>query len=237
MPETPRNILFNEYPSQSIAQYSSLGDRGIVETADGKVFTYDVSRPVGQRFVLEKEVGLHPGMWLPRLGGIQIAIRPAGEYPFTDLEKEIELQARCHTAFRCFTMSLDPEVDVKDRTLLANQATKLIEEDAVYTTVKRALTSMRLWETAVVDHGPKEGKAGELLQAMIAKWRSAEEATSSHLRTWLCSRCGAHGVAEIHPDTPEASLQWMLKDFHSEASPQCDGAAEFDHGSARAALN
>lgn len=91
--QKPRNILWNEYPDPGIAQFLSDGSRGIVETPDGKVYSYDNTRPAGQRFV-EATLGFHPGMWLqPALSrqlGNPVQFRPSGDYPFTDLEAHLE---------------------------------------------------------------------------------------------------------------------------------------------------
>lgn len=87
----PKNILCNEYPSQSIAEFSGTYGRAIVETADGKVYSFDMDRQKGERFI-EEGAGFHARMWLPIMS--QLRFLPAGEYPFTELEKQLESEWR-----------------------------------------------------------------------------------------------------------------------------------------------
>lgn len=171
------NILHNVIPSKPIAQYLNSGSRGVVETPDGKVYSYDNERPKGQRFVEEK-IGFHPGMWMqPSLSaqmGNPVRITSPGDYPFTDFESHLELKSRIYDGLTNFLRSLDADFEPEDREMFARRATHLLKEDAVHEEVAPVLIRNPMPTGFDTTHGPKEGKAGEILQAMIDAWRPAD---------------------------------------------------------------
>ena len=163
------NSIHNEVPEKSIAQFSSTGARAVVETTDGKVFSFSMSRPKGARFE-EEHAGFHPGMWLQGAGG-DYRIQPSGESPFTELEKHLELLSRIDDAFRSFEASLDHELSVETRQKCARKVVPLLEDDAVRAVVEPMLMANPMRPEWDVTHGPTEGKAGEILRAMVSKWQ------------------------------------------------------------------
>ncbi|MBP9757821.1 MAG: hypothetical protein KBD06_04435 [Candidatus Pacebacteria bacterium] len=173
----PTNILHNEYPSKPIAQYLTSGSRGIVETPDGKVYSYDNERPKGQRFVEEK-LGFHPGMWLQPALSAQtmnpVKMTDPGEYPFADFELQLELKSRTYDGLTFFLRSLDTDFEPEDREMFARRATHLLKEDTVRAEVEPVLIRNPMPPGFDTTYGPKEGKAGEILQAMIDAWRPAD---------------------------------------------------------------
>lgn len=124
-----KNILWNEPPVKPIAQFLSSGSRAVVETPDGRVFSYDNTRPRGQRFVEEK-LGFHFGHWmqpsLSRQIGTPIRLGYPGDYPFAEFEDYLELQTRVYRSIRFFLLSLDPEIDAPERVTMARMSAEIM---------------------------------------------------------------------------------------------------------------
>ncbi len=172
-----RNILHNEPPSKSVAAYLNNGSRAFVETRCGKVFSYDNTRPKGQRFK-EEALGFHPGFFMQpalsrQLGNPVLTVDP-GEYPFTDFENLMELKSRTYEALTFFLHSLNIEFEPADREMYARKATHLLKEDAVRAEVEPVLIRNPMPPNFDTTYGPKEDHAGRILQAMIETWRPAD---------------------------------------------------------------
>ncbi len=163
------NCIHNEVPKKSIAQFSSNGQRAVVETSGGKVFSFELSRPKGYRFK-EEQIGFHPSMWLQGAGG-EYRIRPSGNFPFRKLEGHLEFLSRVEAAIFNFKASLDPELRVDLRQRFAQGAAALLGEIPVYTAVKLQLMVFELPPEWDLTHGPTQGQAGKILEALVAKWR------------------------------------------------------------------
>lgn len=169
MDETPRNILMNPYPRESTALYESKGDRAIIETSDGKVFSYEDSRPSGERFV-EESVGFHPGMWLPKMPGIIYKRQPSGPYPFTALELRLRQLKQVYYAVELFRLTLDPDMDINVRRDCVEHVTELFDDAAIYDAARLQLMERPLPDCIDVEHSFKGGKGAELLKALREKW-------------------------------------------------------------------
>lgn len=172
MPGT--NSLHNETPKEAIARWSPVDGRAAIETPDGKVYSFDPSRRRGTR-VWEERMGFHDGMWLqPALAaqlGKPIETHPAGEYPFTALQEHIEFRLRVDYALMAFLSSLDTELDIDFRKKMARKAERLLEEDEVRKRLESSLRNNPMPADFDTTYGPTKGKAGEILKAMVAKWR------------------------------------------------------------------
>ena len=171
------NILHNDVPTEPVARWNPVDGRAVIETPDGKVYSFSLSRHRGQR-AKEERIGLNASMWLqPKLAhdcGKPIEIREGeevGKYPFTALEEHIEFRLRVTDALDYFLVSIDSEIDPRLRKDFARKATHLLREQEVANAVEPALLNNPMPEKFDTSLGPTEGKAGEILTAMIAKWR------------------------------------------------------------------
>lgn len=168
------NALRNPIPRVSICRFSTVDFRAIIETSDGEVYTYNPSKRRPAR-LQKAEMGFHAGMWLqPAMAaacGDGIETVEAGEYPFTEALEHIQFRIRVHDALDFFLKSLDIDLTVELRRQCARFATRLLEEDAVRELVEPILMGTPLPRGFVADHGPTRGKAGEILKAMLEKWR------------------------------------------------------------------
>ncbi len=163
------NCIHNEVPGESIAQFSSNGQRAVIETTDGKVFSFSMSRSKGTRFE-EERAGFHASKWLQGAGG-SIKMQPSGEFPFPELELHLELLSRVDSAVRYFEVSLDPDFEIETRKKYAEGAATLLGDVEVFAAVVPTFMAKPMPPEWDATHGPTEGMAGELLKAMVAKWR------------------------------------------------------------------
>lgn len=168
------NILHKPVPAGSICRFNPVDGRAIIETSDGKVYSYDPSKRRSRR-LCEESMGFHEGMWLQTAmaaaSGNDIEAIDAGEYPFTKALELIQFRLRVRDALDFFLKSLDRDLSVGLRKQCAQFATRLLAEDAVRELVEPVLIGNPLPPEFDTTHGPSRGKAGEILEVMVKKWR------------------------------------------------------------------
>lgn len=142
-----RNIIGNEVPAKAVAQVCFMTGTAIIETPDGRVWSYEADKPPGGALA-EQGIGFHPGMFLqPALAsqmGSPIELVDAGEYPFATLITEIGQKYRAHQAIDMFLSTLDTELAGDLREAAGTIADRLLGEKAVRDIVEPILTSKPL---------------------------------------------------------------------------------------------
>ncbi len=148
------------------ALVSYRSGRALIKEEDGRLYTIDSGEP-GE---VKDAAGLHTGMYLQ--GGSDWHEEPAGEYPYGDLASKLGLGYRQHSALFVFLITLDAEMDETTRQGAAEEAEELFADDAVYEWVKDTCLSVAMPAEADAAGGPTTGRAGEILSAMVRKWRN-----------------------------------------------------------------
>jgi hypothetical protein len=168
-----RNIIGNEVPAKAVAQVCFMTGTAIIETPDGKVWSYEADKPPGEALV-EQRIGFHPGMFLqPALAsqmGSPIELAEAGEYPFVALITEIGQKYRAHRAITAFLSALDPDMERSIRESFASAAGELLKEGAVRGIVEPILVGQPVPHGFDTQGVRLPGAAGEILEKIRQAW-------------------------------------------------------------------
>lgn len=152
--------------SEAKAFVDATGGRAIVIEEDGRIFVLDVN--ISNTFQDGK--GIHFGMYL-QPGMTDIETRPAGVYPYEEIVRYVELEYRRNRTLQIFCLALDGSHTLELRQMSGECAEELLADDQVYEWLKEGMLKVPMPESADTNNGITDGRVGEILAAMVEKWR------------------------------------------------------------------
>jgi hypothetical protein len=143
---------------KAIAEIDGAGGIAVVYEPNERTFILNWDRP-GKPV---DGAGVHLGMLLqPAMNPIET--REAGEYPYPDLYRYLSLTYRRRRALDATLSSMDPQLSGRLRKMHRKQAERFFEDAEIFTQVRNLVLKVPLPAEFDIEHTPREGKLGELL--------------------------------------------------------------------------